>query len=170
MKMILAFLLIALTVSATLSSVPTQKSVKDSGWSANVLSQPGHEAMCSVGLPLTKPSVLGAVNTPNCAIYVSQLPERWSDPKVPPRALKGEFVSGFIFSGWMEDGKAKIVIWALVNAQDATFASTEDKDLTRQLVDTIFIEPGKRMMINELRQYGAKPIELSIARTKYLVH
>ena len=166
MKMILAFLLTALAVPATLSSVQTQKSVNQSGWSANVLSQPGHETMCSVGLPLTKPAILGAISTPNCGIYVSQLPGRWSDPKVPPRAPKGELVSGFVFNGWMEEGKAKIMVWALVNAQDATFASTDDKDLTRQLVDTIFIEPGKSMVINELRQYGARPIELSIARTK----
>jgi hypothetical protein len=165
MKMILAFL-ITLVVSATLSSVQTQTSLKQSGWSANILSQPGHEAICSVGLPLTKPSVLGDFSTPTCGIYVSQLPGRWSDPKVPPRAPKGELVSGFVFNGWMEEGKAKVMVWALVNAPDATFASTGDKDLTRQLVDIIFIEPGKSIMSNELRQYGAKPIELSIVRTK----
>ena len=88
--------------------------------------------MCSVGLPVSKPSVLGASSGPNCGIYVFEMTERWLDPKVPPCAPNGGLVSGFIFNGWMENGKAKVMVWALVNAKDATFASTDEKKLTGQ--------------------------------------
>lgn len=165
MKMILAFLLTALAVPATLSSSQTQRSIEQSGWWANVLSQPEHEPMASVGLLRSKPSVLGANTGPNCGIYVFQLPDRWFDPKVPPRAPKGELVSGFVFNGWMENGKANVMVWALVNDKDSMYASTDAKKLTGQLVGTFQIERRRSVVINELRQYGTKPIELSIART-----
>jgi hypothetical protein len=166
MKMILAFLLTALVVPGSLSSVQTQKSAKQSGWSANVFSQPGHEAMASVGLLRNQPLLSGAKSAPNCGIYVFQITERWSDSKIPPRAPDGGLVSEFIFNGWMEHGKAKVMVWALVNDKDATDASTDEKKLTGHLVDTLLIEPGKSVVIDELRQYGAKPVEILIARTK----
>ncbi len=164
MKMFLAFLLIVLLVPAVLSS--GQNPGEQSGWSANVFSQAGHEAMASVGLLRNEPSVLGANSAPNCGIYVFQITERWSDPKTPPRAPNGGLVSGFIFNGWMEHGKAKVMVWALVNDKDAKDASTDEKKLTGQLVDTFLIQPGKSAVINRLRQYGAKPVEISIERTR----
>jgi hypothetical protein len=166
MKMILAFLLTALVVPSMLSSVQNQKGVGPSGWSANVRSELKHEGMCSAGLPLNKPSIRSVSTAPNCGIYVAQLTERWADPKVTPRAPTGGLVSGFRFSGWMENGKAKVMVWALVNDKDSTSASYDEKKLTGQLVDTFLIEPGSSVVIDELRQYGAKPIELSITRTK----
>jgi hypothetical protein len=164
MKTILAFLFTALLVPAVLSS--GQKPAEQSGWSANVFSRPGHEAMASVGLPLNQPWVVGAKSAPNCGIYVFQITERWSDPKTPPRAPNGGLVSEFIFNGWMVHGKAKVMVWALVNDKDATSASTDEKKLTGQLVETYLLEPGKSAVINELRRYGAKPVEISIARTR----
>jgi hypothetical protein len=166
MKMILAFVLTALVVPASLSSVKTQKSAEQSGWSANVFSQPGHEVMASVGLLRTQPLVSAAKSGPNCGVYVFQITERWLDPKIPPRAPNGGLVSEFIFKGWMEHGKAKVIVWALVNDKDATDASTDEKKLTGQPVDTLLIEPGKSVMVNGLLQYGAKPVEVSIARTQ----
>ena len=166
MNMILAFLLTALVVPSILSSVQDQKSAEQSGWSANVRSESNHEGMCSAGLPLNKPSMLSVSTAPNCGIYVAQLTERWADPKVTPRAPTGDLVSGFRFNGWMENGKAKVMVWALVNDKDSTSASYDEKKLTGQLVDTFLIEPGSSVLVNELRRYGAKPIELSIARTK----
>ena len=166
MKMILAFLLTVLVVPSMLSSVQSQKSAEPSGWSANVRSEPKHEGMCSTGLPLSKPSGLSAGTAPNCGIYVAEIAERWADPKVTPRAPTGGLVSGFRFNGWMENGKAKVMVWALVNDKDSTSASFDEKKLTGQLVDTFLIEPGSSVVINELRQYGAKPIELSITRTR----
>jgi hypothetical protein len=163
MKMILAFLVTVLLVPALSSG---QNPAEQSGWSANVFSQPGHEAMASVGLLRNEPSVLRANSAPNCGIYAFQITERWSDPKTPPRAPNGGLVSEFIFNGWMEHGKAKVMVWALVNDKDATYASTDEKKLTGQLVDTYLIQPGKSAVINELRRYGAKPVEISIARTK----
>jgi hypothetical protein len=164
MKMILAFLLTVSLVPAVLSS--GQNRGQQSGWSANVFSQPGHEAMASVGLLRGEPSVLGANSAPNCGIYVFQITERWSDPKTPPRAPNGGLVSGFIFNGWMEHGKAKVMVWALVNDMDARDASTDEKRLTGQLVDSFLIQPGKSVVISKLRQYGAKPVEISIERTR----
>ena len=166
MKIILAFTLTALVVPATLSSVQNQKTAVQSGWSANVRSQPNHEGMCSTALPHNKPSILSVSTGPNCGIYVAQLTERWADPKVTPRAPTGGLVSGFRFNGWMENGKAKVMVWALVNDKDSTSASYDEKKLTGQLVDAFLIEPGSSVVINKLRQYGANPIELSIARTK----
>ena len=58
------------------------------------------------------------------------------------------------------------MVWALVNDKDATSASTDEKKLTGQLVETYLLEPGKSAVINELRRYGAKPVEISIARTR----
>jgi len=66
----------------------------------------------------------------------------------------------------MEHGKAKVMVWALVNDKDAKDASTDEKKLTGQLVDTFLIQPGKSAVINRLRQYGAKPVEISIERTR----
>jgi hypothetical protein len=166
MKMILAFLLTALLVPASLSSVQTQKRTEQSGWSANIFSQPGHEPMASVGLLRNQPLLSDAKSGPNCGIYVSQITERWLDPKIPPRAPKNGLVSEFIFKGWIEHGKAKVIVWALVNDKGATEASTDETKLTGQLVGTFQIELGKSVMINDLRQYGAKPVEISIARTK----
>jgi hypothetical protein len=164
MKMILAFLLTVLLVPAVLSS--GQNPGEQSGWSANVFSQPGHAAMASVGLLRNEPSVLGANSAPNCGIYVFQITERWADPKTPPRAPNGGLVSGFILNGWMEHGKAKVLVWALVNDKHAKDASTDEKKLTGQLVDTFLIQPGKSIVINKLRQYGAKPVEISIERAR----
>ncbi|MGZ8892713.1 MAG: hypothetical protein ACXW1R_07270 [Halobacteriota archaeon] len=166
MKMILAFLLMALLVPSILTSAQSQKSVGQSGWSANVRSEPKHEGLCSVGLPLDRPSMLGVTTAPNCGIYVAGLTERWADPKVPPSAQTGGLVSGFRFNGWMENGKAKVMVWALVNDKDSMSASYDEKKLTGQLVDTFLLEPGGSVVVNELRRYGAKPIELSITRTK----
>ena len=166
MKMILAFLLTVLVVPSMLSTVQNQKSAEQSGWSANVRSEPKHEGMCSTGLPANKPSILSVSTAPNCGIYVAQLTERWADPKVTPRAPTGGLVSGFRFNGWMENGKARVMVWALVNDKDSTSASYDEKRLTGQLVDTFLLEPGSSVVINKLRQYGANPIELSIARTK----
>src|SRR5260370_41357400 len=98
--------------------------------------------MGSLGLLRNQPLVSGAKRAPNCGVYVFQIAERWSDPKVPPRAPKGGLVSEFIFNGWMEHGKAKVIVWALVNDKDATDASTDEKKLTGQLVGTFLIEPG----------------------------
>jgi hypothetical protein len=166
MKINLAFLLTVLLVAAVLSSGQSLKGGDQSGWSANIFSQPGHEAMASVGLLRNQPLVSGAKVAPNCGVYVSQITERWSDPKIPPRRANGGLVSEFIFNGWMEHGKARVIVWALVNDKDATDASTDETKLTGQLVGTFLIEPGKSLVINEMRQYGAKPVEISIARTK----
>ena len=122
--------------------------------------------MASFELPLSKPSVLGANTAPNCGIYVAQITKRWSDSKVSPRTAKGELVSGFRFNGWMENGKAKGMVWALVNPGTSTHASTDEKELTGELVDTFLIERGATKIINELLQYGTRPIELSVARRK----
>jgi len=166
MKMILAFLLTALLGPSFSSSVQNKKNTRQSGWGAHVLSQPKHERICSIGLPLTKPSILDVTAAPNCGIYVADLAERWADPKAPPRAQTGGLVSGFSFSGWMENGKAKVLVWALVNDKNSTSATYDEKELTGQLIDTFVIEPGSSLIINELRQYGAKPIEISISRIK----
>lgn len=86
--------------------------------------------------------------------------------KVSPRTAKGELVSGFRFNGWMEIPKAKVMVWGFVNNKASTYASYDEKELAEELVDTFLIEPGATRLINELGQYGAKPIELSVARTK----
>jgi hypothetical protein len=165
MKILFAFLLIALVVPS-IFSVQAQNSVEQSGWSANVLSRPAREEMASVGLPLLKPSGLSARTAPNCGIYVADIAERWADPKVPPRAPTGGLVSGFIFNGWMEHGKARVMVWALVNDKAATSASYDEKKLSELLVGTFLLERGSRIVVNELRQYGARPVEIAIARTK----
>jgi len=165
-KTILTSLVVVLATSSIFSSPKKQEAQRHSGWSVNVLSQIGHEPMASVELLLSEPSRLSANASPNCGIYVAQMTDRWSDPGIPPRSNKGELVSGFRFNGWMEDGKAKVTVWALLNAKGAIQPSLEDKDLTGQLVDTFVIEPGESKVINELGNFGVKPVELSITRIK----
>ena len=166
MKILLVFLLAALLAPRTLSSAQNPLTLEQSAWSARVASVPGHQEMASFCLPLSKPFVLGANSAPNCGIYVAQIAERWTDSRVSPRTARGELVSGFRFNGWMENGKAKVMVWALVNTVSSTHDSIDEKDLTGELVDTFLIEPGATKIINELLQYGTKPIEISVARSK----
>jgi hypothetical protein len=162
MKTILAFVFTTLVVGASSLTAVGQTS----SWSATISSQGNHESLCSAALPSIKPLLMNSRTAPNCGIYVFQTAERWSDSNTAPRAPKGELVTGFRFSGWVENGKAKIFVWALLNREDAQYAKVQDQQLTQQLVDTLVMTPGRTVVIAAFKRYGVKPVEVSVSRTK----
>lgn len=110
MRIILGVLL---TVCVVPSLTASQGRVARSGWLLSVAALPGPKPICRTELQPSKPADVGANTSPNCGISVGQITERWVDSKLPPRTPKGELVSGFRFHGWMENGKAKVTVWAL---------------------------------------------------------
>jgi hypothetical protein len=140
----------------------TQSPPAESDLSVAVVS-PSEGQQCSTTLlPPVKPTNLDFNVGPSCGIHVAQISRRWADPRVPPRSPKGELVSGFKFNGWVEDGKAKVAVWILLNPKDATFATTDDKKLKVELINTYLIESGEKLRLNEVESYGVKPIDLVI--------
>jgi hypothetical protein len=83
-----------------------------------------------------------------------------------PCSPNGELVSGFKFAGWMEGGKAKVIVWALLNNKDAEFATTDEEKLQGQLIDAYLIDPGEKLKLKDMERYGVKPVDLVISRTR----
>jgi hypothetical protein len=162
MKTIRAFVFTTLVVGASSLTAVAQTS----SWSATISSQANHESLCSAALPSIKPLVMNSRTAPNCGIYVFQTADRWSDSKTTPRSSKGKLVTGFRFSGWVENGKAKIFVWVLLNREDAQYAQVQEQQLTEQLVDTLVMKPGTTVVIHAFKRYGVKPVEVSVSRTK----
>jgi hypothetical protein len=66
----------------------------------------------------------------------------------------------------VENGKAKIFVWVLLNREDAQYAQVQEQQLTEQLVDTLVMKPGTTVVIHAFKRYGVKPVEVSVSRTK----
>jgi hypothetical protein len=150
--------------TATMSNA-RQLPAARSDFSVAVVS-PSEGRMCYTELSAVKSINLDLNTGPNCGIYVAQISQRWADSKVPPRSPRGELVSGFKFTGWMEGGKAKVAVWALLNPKEATFATTDEKKLSGQLIDTYLIDPGEKLRLRDIESYGTKPIDLVITTRK----
>src|SRR5437763_45892 len=125
MRSILAAVFTMFLVTAFAATTVGQKTSQTSSWSASISSQANHESLCSAALPSVKPLPISSRTGPNCGIYVFQTTDGWSDPKNAPRSPKGELVTGFRFNGWIENGKANMFVWAMLNREDAQYAQIQ---------------------------------------------
>lgn len=150
---------IALTILAVaLFTLPVhaqqEKQTPGSGIGVAAFSDKGQEAAFEV--PVTK----NYPDAPYVIVWQAGWPQQWMQPNRHPQMRDGRLVSGFKISGWMEDHSAKIIVTALVNQTGKEFASTKERDLEEQFVETYLVKVGDVIRVSDMAQYGVKPLEL----------
>lgn len=163
MKTIYAVLVGFFAVLASSSIVSGQTTSGKGIWSATISTQGGQERICVTALLPVKQVPITSRTEPNCGVYVFQTTERWLESFAAPRSPEGALVTGFRFNGWIEDGKAKIFVWALVNDKNSGYGSVEEEKLTPQLVESLLVKPGKTVVLGSFRKYGVKPMTMSVS-------